>query len=348
MKNFLYNLATDKSKGWVFALPKLLLLLLSFVYGAVIRSLIFIRSSKARSLKCKVISVGNITLGGTGKTSLVKEIAHLLKEKKHKVAVISRGYKKLNMSMGDEPEMLLKSLGGIPVIVDKDRYRGANRATQEYGVDAVIFDDGFQQWGIKKDLEILAVNSLEGFGNRQMLPRGLLREPLSRISRAHIFVLTKTDLVGGTGEIKKTIYEFAPEALIVESVHKPIGFFDPRKPGELINVNNFKASRVALFSGIGDPGSFSDLIKGLGIKVNLELAFGDHHNYSDDDLIGIINKAQDKGLNIIVTTEKDAARLSEDKLKFFKGYQLLVLRIELEIVKNEGAFLARLFSLYSI
>lgn len=347
MKNFLYKLATDKYKAWFFAIPKLILLLLSFVYGAFIRALRFIISLRARSLKCKVISIGNITLGGTGKTSMVKLVARFLQDKKHKVVIISRGYKKLSMTMGDEPAMLLKSLEDIPVIVDKDRFRGSCRAVDEYGADTVIFDDGFQQWGIKKDLEIVAVNALEGFGNRQMLPRGLLREPLASLKRADIFVLTKIDLVSNLDNIQRTLNEFAPSALVVESVHKATNFFDVLKPQEPLSVDCLKGRRVAIFSGIGDPDSFADLVKSLGSKVTLELKFADHHNYSNDDLAEITNKASGQNLNIIVTTEKDAARLSEESLKAFADYQLLVLRIELKITRNEGAFFARLLSLYS-
>jgi len=347
MKKILYNLATDKYRGCFFAIPKLFLLLLSFVYGVFIRVLSSAISFRARTLKCKVISVGNITLGGTGKTSLVKLIALYLQNKKHKVAIISRGYKKLSMTMGDEPEMLLKSLGDIPVIVDKDRFRGSRRASDEYGVDTVIFDDGLQQWGIKKSLEIVAVNALEGFGNRQMLPRGLLREPLSSLKRADVFILTKTNLSGNLEGLKRDLAKLSPGALIVESAHKPVGFYDLRKPQDSLGLSYLKGKRVALFSGIGDPDSFTNLVKSLGAKVSLELKFADHHNYSDEEISEIIDKAKTQNLNVIVTTEKDAARLSDERIKLFGSVQILVLRIELEITNNEGEFLARLLSVYS-
>ena len=298
-------------------------------------------------LSCKVISIGNITLGGTGKTSLVEFVSRYLKAKNHNVAVLSRGYTRLGQEMGDEPSMLSKSLGDIPVIVGHDRVKGAQRAIKEYAVDTVILDDGMQQWRIKKDLEIVTISSAQGFGNQHMLPRGVLRQPLSSLREADIFVLTKTDLSGSLTGIKGYLSKVNPQALIVESVHEALGFYVINNPDEIFSLNHLKGKGVVLFSGIGDPDSFSKLIANLGINIGLDLIFGDHHNYSDEDLANIVSRAQALNLNTIITTEKDAARLSEEKLKLLKGFRVLVLRVALKITKNEEPFFARLLSLYT-
>ncbi len=169
MQEYLYNLATDKHKGFIAGVIKLFLFILSLLYGLIVSILILFSRLKPYRLNCKVISVGNITLGGTGKTSLVEYIARHLKQQGHKVAIISRGYKKktkrypLNAiryeEMGDEPYMLYKNLGDIPVLVDSDRIRAARKAIKDYSADTVILDDAFQQWGIIKDLDIVTVDA---------------------------------------------------------------------------------------------------------------------------------------------------------------------------------------------
>ena len=348
MKDYLYNLATDRVGGFLAFLLKIPLLLLSFVYGALIRSLALFYSSRKIKLDCKVISIGNITVGGTGKTTLVEFVARFLQGKGRKVAVLSRGYKKLRDSLGDEPAMLLKNLGDIPVIVDKDRVRGAKRAVEEYGADTVILDDGMQQWRISKDLEIIAISAPQGFGNRHMLPRGILREPLCALSRADILFLTKTNLTNNLESIKNYLIKIDPSIPVVESIHEAAGFYDINKPEKLLSLSQFKGKNAALFSGIGDPYSFTKLVSDLGIRAGLDFRFQDHHNYSEEDLAGIIEKCREKDLKLIITTEKDAFRLSDEKLKIFNGYQLLVLRVALKITKNEERFITRLLSLYTL
>ncbi|MDO8661938.1 MAG: tetraacyldisaccharide 4'-kinase [Candidatus Omnitrophota bacterium] len=347
MKEYLYNLATDKRRGIDASFLKFFLLLGSFLYGALIRGLILVYAFRPAKLGCKVISVGNITLGGTGKTSLVEFVSRYLRDKGHKIAILSRGYKKLRQEMGDEPLMLLRNLGDVPVIVDRDRVRGAKRAVQEYGVDTVILDDGMQQWRLKKDLDIVTISVPQGFGNQHMLPRGILRQPLASLKDTHIFVLTKVSSGSSLKKIKDTLSQINPATPVVESVHEPLGFYDINHPDELLKLNYLSGKSIGLFSGIADPDSFANLISGLGIKIGLDLRFGDHHNYSEEDLFGIATKCAKESLGIILTTEKDAVRISEAKLKLFEGYQLLVLRIALKITKNEEQLFNRLLSLYS-
>jgi len=348
LKDYFYNLATDKNQGLLAALLKFFLFLASLCYGAMIRSLIFIYQLKPAELPCKVISVGNITLGGTGKTSLVELISRYLQGNGHKVAVLSRGYKKLSRQMGDEPLMLSKRLEDIPVIVDANRVRGAKRAVEEYGVDTVVLDDGLQQWRIKKDLEVVTISATQGFGNRHMLPRGILRQPLSTLKDAHIFVLTKTNLSEAVNNLKNSLAKINPAAPLIESVHEALGFYDINAPDNTLKLSCLKGKRAALLSGIGDPDSFAKLIVSLGIDIGLDLRFDDHHYYSEEDLAQITARCAGEDLGIIVTTEKDAARLSDTELSLLQGYQVLVLRVALKIIKNEEQFFTRLLSLYSL
>lgn len=308
-------------------------------------------------LNCKVISVGNITLGGTGKTSLVEFVARYLKQRGHKVAILTRGYKRKTSNfelrtsnyetMGDEPCMLLNKLGDIPVIVDADRIRGAKRAIEEHSADTVILDDGFQQWRIIKNLEIVAIDTTNPFGNRHMIPRGILREPLSSLKRADIFVLTKTNLGKDVEAIRDYLSKLNPESIIIESQHLPIVFYNINNPEEVLNIDILKGKSAALFSGIGDPASFENTVAGLGIKPALTFRFIDHHRYTKEDLDKIFAAAQEKNINTVITTEKDAVRLAPRQAAT-GNRQIFVLRIELKVTKNEDELCSGLLKLYSL
>ncbi|MCU0651550.1 MAG: tetraacyldisaccharide 4'-kinase [Candidatus Omnitrophica bacterium] len=356
MREFLYNLATDKSQGFLAEAAKMGLFFLSLIYGLIVRVLAVFYGLKPYSAGCKVISVGNITLGGTGKTVLVEHIARFLKGQGRAIAILSRGYKRnlktydLKLTafenMGDEPCMLQSKLTGIPIIVDADRMQGAKKAVRDYAVDTVILDDGFQQWKIKKDLDIVTIDATDPFGNQQVLPRGILREPLSSLKRAGIFVLTKTNLNPNIEDIVEFLQEINPQALIVESAHQPRCIFKLGNREEVFDLSLLKGKTIALFCGIGDPDSFENLSLGLGARIGLSKQFSDHHNYSRQDLENIIRQAEEEGIDTIVTTEKDAVRLNGQGFEGLK-IQILVLHIELKITKNEEGLYTRLRQLYN-
>jgi len=360
MENYLYDIATGREKGFMAGIVRGFLFLLSLVYWLFIRLMIFFQGRLAKRLDCKVVSVGNITVGGTGKTVLVEYIARELKAQGRKVAVISRGYKRATQpalcagapshqvtasSMGDEPYMLSQKLGDIPVVVDADRIRGINKAIKEFSVDTVVLDDGFQQWRIKKDLEIVAVDAINPFGNKHMLPRGLLREPLSSLRRADIFVLTKVNLNPDTQGLKVELHKLCPKATVFESEHQAEGFYAFGSPKELFGTEALKGKPAVLFSGIGDPASFEELARNQGINVAAALRFSDHHNYCTQDLSKIFELCRVKAVETAITTEKDAVRIPVNE-SIPQGISLFILRIRLRL-KDEQGFRDRLHKLYS-
>jgi tetraacyldisaccharide 4'-kinase len=346
MREYLYNLATDKYNGWFAATLKLFLFILSCIYGLVIRILILYGSLRRRKFQAKVISVGNITLGGTGKTPLVEYICRFLKNKGNNVCVLTRGYRRGLKSIADEPSMLQANLKDIPVIIGSNRIKSAYQAINNFRADTLVLDDGFQQWRLFKDLEIAVIDATNPFGNTHMIPRGILREPLSSLKRSDIFILTKTNINSHTGHIIDRLKRINPSAEIFESMHKPIGFYDINQPHELRGIDTFKGKGAALFSGIGDPGSFEKVIAGLGIKTLFSLKFSDHHIYSRNDLDNIEKLARDYNAGVIITTEKDATRLVSSKLSLL-SFKLSVLRIEM-LIKDEQRFHNRLLGLYSL
>ena len=347
MKTFLYNLATDRTKGLFFLPIKIVLLLLSFLYGLIIRSMILFCLIDPIRLNCKIISIGNITLGGTGKTSLVELIARILKSKGFRIALLSRGYNRRSLdSLGDEPDMLFNALKDVPVIVGKNRIKNSHRAIKEYGIDTLILDDAMQQWRIKKDIEIITIDSVLPFGNKHMIPRGILREPLSSLKRADVFILTKTNFSSNLDNLKEALIRINPKALVFDSIHMPTSIYFVHKPQELLDIDYIKNKKVALFSGIGDPDSFAKSIINLGADIRLDLRFTDHYNYSQKDLDKIIAVSKENLTDIIITTQKDAARINNLDLKI-EAANLMVLCIELKIIKDEERFIDRLLRVYS-
>jgi len=355
-RRYLYLLATDKKTGFLAGIFKIFLFILSLIYGLVVMILSFFYLIKPYKPNCRIISIGNITLGGTGKTSLVESLAKFLRNRGRRVAVLSRGYKRkvtnyqspiINyQTMGDEAYMLSKNLVNIPVIVDEDRVRAVKKAIGDYQVDTVILDDGFQQWRIKKDLDIVTIDATNPWGNLRLLPRGILREPLSSLRRAGVFVLTKANLHPDNQRTRDILKSINPDALIVEAIHKPVGFYKLGLPQDtFMSSKELSNKPVSLVSGIADPESFEELIKSLGINIGLVYRFPDHHIYTTQDLNKIKSDLEQNGINIIITTEKDSVRFPAMDGGLLDIMECFVLRIELEISQNE-IFNRRIYSLY--
>ncbi len=349
-REYLYNLVTGKIRGPIAVFLRVFLFLLSLIYGLVVIILVAFYRRKPVRLGAKVISIGNITLGGTGKTTFVEYLSRLLSSQGKKVAVLSRGYhrntsKQGVQSLGDEPAMLQKKLTGVAVIVNKNRIKGASKAIKDYAAQILILDDGFQQWRIFKDLEIVTIDAADPFGNRRLLPAGFLREPLSALRRADIFVLTQVNLVKDTVELRDKLKCLNPQALIIETIHQPDGFTGVSEPDELLSVDGLRGKNVLIFSGIGNPQGFENSIAGLGINIAKSFRFSDHHDYAQADIDGVIQEARRLNLDTIITTHKDAIKISELKIQ---GAGILALNIKLGITKNEAEFSRRLLKLYSL
>jgi tetraacyldisaccharide 4'-kinase len=259
--------------------------------------------------------------------------------------------------------MLSKNLAGIPIIVDTNRICALAKAHQDYGVDAVILDDGFQQWRIKKDLEIVVIDATYPFGNRQMIPRGVLREPLSSLRRADIFLLTKTDI--GTSNILRTknfLNLINPKAEIFEAVYKPIGFCPVRDysatrkekgvssgvceiTGGLLNIDALRGKTVTAVSGIADPDSFEHSLGSLGINIGLFFRFPDHFAYRKQVMNDILKKTQEINITTIITTEKDLVRMQLETLS--TKIKIFALRIELKVTTDEKKFFDRISGVFT-
>ncbi len=298
---------------------------------------------KSKSLPCPVISVGNITVGGTGKTPLVIEITKGLKEKGIPIAILSRGYKgkktqgrlvnngKVVLSpedVGDEPFMMAKILKEVPIFVGKDRFSNAQIALQRFDLRGFILDDGFQHLQLHRDLDIVLVDSKIGFGDHHLLPRGILREPLVHLRRAHLLLLTKVESPEACQPLEGEIRKIHPQVPIFHSHYEPLGLISPSDEWE--EIESLKGKKVIALSGIANPNSFISLVRRCQMEVVQEMIFPDHHSYTFKD-IDLLRKSAE-GVERIVTTEKDMVKLNQWNLC---GLPLRALRIKIKIWEEE-------------
>ena len=298
---------------------------------------------RAHRMPVPLISVGNLTWGGTGKTPLVMHLARALEKKGHRLAVLTRGYG------GDEAALMTQRLQPIPVIVGADRVRTGRRAIEEMGADLLLLDDGYQQWRLKKDVEILAMDSGAPFGNGHLIPKGILREPISAACRADLVVVKET----GSDEtarrsVRERIRELNAEAPIFFMNYQPQGFW--RWPEhEAVPLQAVRGKRVCTLAGIGNPPSFEETVTSLGAEPALKVRFRDHHPYGTGEMMRLLSRCQRYGVRRIVTTAKDAIRLPKLLLKSvgppLKGMDLLVLEIEPRFDPNESELLHRIDTL---
>jgi tetraacyldisaccharide 4'-kinase len=304
---------------------------------------------KQKKLSCRVISVGNITVGGTGKTPTVIMIANLLREKGYRPAVLSRGYGgKTNapvnkvsdksgirmgyVEAGDEPVLIAKSSKGIPVLVGTDRYLTGRAAIAEMDADILILDDAFQHRKLFRDVDIVLLNREKPFGNGCMLPRGPLREPAGSLTRADLIIWKDQ---AGNGRYphyqEQSLGSFSP----VFS-----GCLTPRAlikadASDVLPLDFVQGKKICAFAGICTPETFTETLESLGGTVVRFLGYPDHHPYSDKDISDICEAASLSGADMIVTTEKDGVRLT-DFNNFLK--ELYFLKVEMEMLPSRGEF----------
>ncbi|MCF7790489.1 MAG: tetraacyldisaccharide 4'-kinase [Victivallales bacterium] len=319
-------------------------------------------------LGCLVVSIGNLTCGGTGKTPVVEIFSRNLAKKGRNVAILSRGYKSkdrpfwqkilmqnkskkneipprvvsdgenllLNSSMaGDEPYMLASNLKNVSVIVDKDRVKSGKFAISEFGVDTLILDDGFQYLPLKSHINIVLVDSTEPFHNHHVLPRGLLREPIKNIKKADYVFLTKSNGGNQIRHLKKFLRHHNRKAEIIECCHKPRYLQNVFNKENIKPLSFLKEKRVAAISAIANPRSFESFITDLGANLVHTKSYADHHSYSQQEIIDFLNKSKKAGAAIVLTTEKDAVRFPRLARIDIPVY---FLRVEIDIISGHENF----------
>lgn len=323
------------------------------------------RIMRSRHLGCLVVVVGNLTVGGTGKTPVVEKFARSLASRGRKVAILSRGYKSKPLPFwkrwarrishrgdpppkvvsdgkqvllnseeaGDEPFMLASNLPGVMVFVDKNRVNAGSYAIRKYGVDTLILDDGFQYLPLRGRLNLLLVDKTNPFGNGQLLPRGILREPIKHLKRASFVFLTKSDGVPDP-ELEALIRKNNPGVDIIECAHMP-QYLQRLDTGEKKPLSELDGKRVGAFSAIADHSSFERFLRRHGGKVAYTRRFLDHHRFTDQELEDLFEEAGKEDLDFMVTTEKDAVRLHKD---YPKSIPLYYLRLEIKILSGDQDF----------
>lgn len=342
---------------------------LSRLYLTIVQFRLFLyakRIFRHHELGVQVISVGNLTVGGTGKTPVVEIFARELQKEGRKVAILSRGYKKvepgffekitdrlllkeqrrpprvvsdgnrllLDSAMsGDEPYMLASNLPDVCVLVDKNRVKSGRYAINKLGCDTLVLDDGFQYLALKHRVEIVLVDSTNPFANEHVLPRGLLREPVRNIKRAHFVFLTKSD---GSGHeaLKERIRELNPKAEIIECRHAP-RYLENVYTSQQLDLGYLKGKKVVAMSGIAAPAGFEHELERRGSTLLERIRFADHHRYNQQEVIDIINKSHFLGADAIITTQKDAVRLPWLNRV---DIPILFLRVDIEIISGREDF----------
>ncbi|WP_027339487.1 tetraacyldisaccharide 4'-kinase [Halonatronum saccharophilum] len=360
LENYLIEVIEGKRSGLLAKLIIVILALGAYLYRAIIvlrTKLYDIGLKKSKKLQAKVISVGNITVGGTGKTPVVELLSRRLIKDGYKVLILNRGYKggfsgqvglvsnekQIFMSAkeaGDEPYMMAKSLPGIPIIVGPNRLQTGQYAIDNFDPDFIILDDGFQHLQVKRDYDIVVIDATNPFDNEYLLPRGKLREPLVNLKRAHLFLLTKVDQVNENKlkEISKRLVGFNPAAPIIKTKHRPdyLRFLGETKRKDI----DLKEESVFAFSGIGNPKSFEKTLESLGATVVGKLRFEDHHSYTKEEVIEIFTLASHSGAERIITTEKDAVSIDKELVDEIiqEKIPLEVLGIRVELLDDNYKF----------
>ncbi len=265
---------------------------------------------KSRRAPAPVVSIGNITAGGTGKTPMVAWLARLMIIHKRRPAILSRGYGRDRASGLDDENLMLARLADAPVVVDPHRVRGAARAVEEHGADVLIMDDGFQHRRLARDLDVVLIDALWPFGAGHMLPRGLLREPLAGLARADFIVVTRADLIdeADLDALKQRLNALAPDAPVAVCrtvLHglRPLSGAPEAGPREL------RRGGWAACCGIGNPEGFLRTLEEARCRLGAVDIFPDHQPYSAAQVQGVADRAAAAGCNGVITTEKDAVKI---------------------------------------
>jgi len=369
LEQFAVDVILERRWGFRPGLFRLFLWVLSGLYRLGVRWRLWwfdTRLGSVHALGCLVVSVGNLTVGGTGKTPVVELFARELTKRGRKVAVLSRGYKSqpvpfpqamadrfrpmerrhpprvvsdgrsllLDSEMaGDEPFMLASNLKDVLVLVDKDRVKSGLHAIREYGCDTLLLDDGLQFLRLKERIDIVLVDREAPFANRYLLPRGLLREPPEQLRRADIIFITKCD-GRDLSEMRDELRRYNRHAEFVECAHKPL-HLEEIFTHEVHPLSDLKDLRVGAISGIARPESFEDGLRKLGVELIYSRRFADHHRFSEGEIAKMFERSKARGARAVITTEKDSVRFPRLGKRPLPVY---FLRVEIEIIRGHDAF----------
>jgi tetraacyldisaccharide 4'-kinase len=365
LEQYAIDVILERRQGFRASLLRAVLHALSYLYLAIVQLRLFLyrnRILKERQLGCLVISIGNLTVGGTGKTPVVEKFARALQKGGRRVAILSRGYKSVDLRKkrpwwhrllgrgdyhpprlvsdgknllldsavsGDEPFMLASNLKGVAVVVDKDRVKAGLHALKTLNVDTLLLDDGLQYLHLKHRLDIVLVDRQAPFGNEHLLPRGTLREPPHNLRRASYIFITKCN-GEPNDELVRRIRQYNRTAEIIECTHQPLYLRHIYKPDRL-PLDYLRDLYIASLCGIAAPESFENGLRKLGAKIELTRRFADHHRYTDQELNSFIQRCVRRDVHAIVTTEKDAVRFP---LLDTLPLPIYYLRVEIEILNG--------------
>ena len=368
-ETFVLEVILEERRGKAADLVRLILFVLSKVFLLIVklrRFLYNVRILRDSTLGVQVIAIGNITVGGTGKTPVVEKFARELQNQGRTVAILSRGYrskppplsKRLldrivlrsdttpprvvsdgksllldSETAGDEPYMLASNLKDVVVLVDKDRVKSGRYAIEKFGCDTLLLDDGFQYWKLAgRRRDIVLIDCQAPFGNEYLLPRGTLREPGSHLARASTIFITKSD--GNTARLRARIAKHNSTAGIIECVHQPL-YFEDVFTGERHDLDLLKGKKVAALSGIAQPESFENSLLKLGADLVYSKRFADHHRFTQQEILNAVNRGKKRQAQIILTTQKDAVRFPKIDRRDLPFY---FMRVEIKIVTGAKDF----------
>ncbi len=369
VETFLLEVILEERPGKRAAVVRGVLYGMSKVFQVAVKARRFlynVRILRDSTLGVQVIAIGNLTVGGTGKTPVVEKFARVLRDQGRNVAILSRGYRSkpvpahrwllnkvllrddttpprvvsdgksllLDSEMaGDEPYMLASNLKDVVVLVDKDRVKSGRYAIEKYGCDTLLLDDGFQYWKLRgRRQDIVLIDRQQPFGNERLLPRGTLREPPSHLARASTIFITKSD--GNTAELRRRIAQVNPAAGIIECIHHPL-YLEDVFTGQRIGIDFLKGQKVASLSGIAQPESFEQSLVKLGAELVYSKRFADHHRFTQQEILNAINRSKKRQADSIITTQKDAVRFPKIDRRDLPMY---FMRVEIKILSGADDF----------
>jgi len=356
IEQFAVDVILDRRAGKRAGILRVLLLAFSLLYRFIVTARIQLYGQhllRRHRIGSPVVSIGNLTVGGTGKTPVVERLARELSSRGRRVTILSRGYKSVrrrglhgnpavrvvteggailldSKTAGDEPFMLAKNLRGVGVVVDKDRVRCGRHAVSALGSDLLILDDGLQYLRLHRRFDLVLIDREAPFGNEFLLPRGTLREPPSHLRRATHILITKCDGGDITG-LRSRIRCYNRTAPIIECRHRPVELQD-LSTGEILPLSKLQGLRAGSLSAIASPESFEQGLRRLGVSLELTQSYADHHRFSKRELGRFIKRCSLRGVDCILTTEKDAVRMPR---LLNQEVPIYYLRIEIEIIKGQ-------------